>query len=175
MPQLFLEGARPDLRPLPSAQDVRGLRELHFSPERPFYRQWWTYPNYVACDIKRSQVANARIDVTAIPYADNEFDLVICNHVLGYVPEDAKGMRECFRVMKPGYSQCRSTAIASRRSSRHPTCPSRKWSGFAAGTVAVSMGAIFQQSFRRRVSQSSASLQQQTRSRLTGSRSSDRG
>ncbi|MGQ0533424.1 MAG: class I SAM-dependent methyltransferase, partial [Caulobacteraceae bacterium] len=38
----------------------------------------------------------------AMQYPDNEFDAIVCNHVLEHVQEDAKGMAECFRVLKPG-------------------------------------------------------------------------
>ena len=37
-----------------------------------------------------------------IEFADATFDYLICHHVLEHVPDDAQGMRECFRVLKPG-------------------------------------------------------------------------
>jgi len=82
--------------------DVRGKRILHFSAERPFFRQWKRMEGYVAGDIKRSAVANAMVDVTAIQFPNDHFDLVICNHVLEHVPNDRKGIAEIFRVLKPG-------------------------------------------------------------------------
>ncbi|MCX7359345.1 MAG: methyltransferase domain-containing protein [Alphaproteobacteria bacterium] len=82
--------------------DPKDKRVLHFSAERPFFHQWKNNPKYVAGDIKRSAVANAVVDITALTYPDNEFDVIVCNHVLEHVQEDAKGMAECFRVMKPG-------------------------------------------------------------------------
>ena len=85
-----------------SGLDPSGKNVLHFSAERPFFRQWKNNPNYVAGDIKKSAVANAIVDITALTYPDNHFDLIVCNHVLEHVQEDAKGMAECFRVMKPG-------------------------------------------------------------------------
>ncbi|MEZ6024207.1 MAG: methyltransferase domain-containing protein [Hyphomonadaceae bacterium] len=75
---------------------------LHFSAERPFFRQWRNNPSYVAGDIKKSPVANAIVDITALAYPENHFDLLICNHVLEHVQEDHKAMEECFRVLKPG-------------------------------------------------------------------------
>jgi SAM-dependent methyltransferase len=82
--------------------DAAGKNVLHFSAERPFFRQWRLYPGYVAGDIKPSPVANAVVDITQLTYPTDHFDLIICNHVLEHVPEDAKAMAECFRVMKPG-------------------------------------------------------------------------
>jgi SAM-dependent methyltransferase len=81
--------------------DAEGRRVLHFSPEKPFFRQWKHLPTYVAADVKRSRVSNAIIDITAIAFPDNYFDLVICHHVLEHVFDDARGMRECHRVLKP--------------------------------------------------------------------------
>ena len=37
-----------------------------------------------------------------IPYSDNTFDLIICNHVLEHVPNDMLGMKELNRVLKKG-------------------------------------------------------------------------
>lgn len=42
------------------------------------------------------------MDVTDLPFAADHFDLVICNHVLEHVPDDARAMREILRVLKPG-------------------------------------------------------------------------
>lgn len=75
---------------------------LHFSAERPFFRRWKNFPGYVAGDVKRSKVANAIVDITDIQFADGHFDYLICHHVLEHVPDDAKGMRECYRVLKSG-------------------------------------------------------------------------
>ncbi len=45
------------------------------------------------------------MSVTDIQFADNTFDVVLCNHVFELVPDDAQGMREIFRVLKPnGYA-----------------------------------------------------------------------
>ena len=42
------------------------------------------------------------IDLLEIPYSDNSFDWVMCNHVLEHIPDDISAMRELFRVLKPG-------------------------------------------------------------------------
>ena len=41
-----------------------------------------------------------QLDVTNLPYEDNSFDLVICNHVLEHVKDDIKAMTEIRRVLK---------------------------------------------------------------------------
>lgn len=85
-----------------SGFDPRLKNILHFSAERPFFRQWKKLPGYVAGDIKKSRVANATVDITDIQFPYNYFDTIICNHVLEHVPDDKKGMAECFRVLKKG-------------------------------------------------------------------------
>jgi SAM-dependent methyltransferase len=37
-----------------------------------------------------------------LPFLDQQFDLVIANHVLEHIPDDRKAMRELFRVLKNG-------------------------------------------------------------------------
>lgn len=46
----------------------------------------------------RFQVAEA----TSLPFADHQFDLVICAHVLEHLPDPAEGLKEMVRVVKPG-------------------------------------------------------------------------
>lgn len=41
-------------------------------------------------------------DVTNLRYSDNEFDLIICNHVLEHVVDDEKALAELYRVLSPG-------------------------------------------------------------------------
>ncbi len=43
-----------------------------------------------------------QLDVTAIPFDDHHFDIVLCNHVLQQVPDHLLAMRELSRVLKPG-------------------------------------------------------------------------
>jgi SAM-dependent methyltransferase len=42
------------------------------------------------------------MDIHEIPFPDNTFDLVICNHVLEHVDDDQKAMQEIKRVLKNG-------------------------------------------------------------------------
>jgi SAM-dependent methyltransferase len=50
----------------------------------------------------RRRVRIARLDVTAMPFADDTFDLVICNHVIEHVPAWEMLARELHRVVRPG-------------------------------------------------------------------------
>lgn len=42
------------------------------------------------------------INILNIPYDDNTFDLIICNHVLEHIPTDIDAMKELCRVLKTG-------------------------------------------------------------------------
>jgi predicted SAM-dependent methyltransferase len=50
----------------------------------------YTYP---------SQVQD--MNVLNLPFEENTFDLVICNHVLEHIIEDRRAMKEIYRVLKP--------------------------------------------------------------------------
>jgi SAM-dependent methyltransferase len=79
------------------------LRVLHIAPEQCFEERFKQLPNlnYITADIE-SPLATVKCDVQEMPFTDNEFDLVICNHVLEHVDDDRKAMKEILRVMKPG-------------------------------------------------------------------------
>lgn len=98
-----------------SSLDLGDKAVLHFSPERPFFRLWRNNPRYVAGDVKISKVANAVVDITDIRFDDGHFDYLICHHILEHVPEDARGMRECFRVLKPGGTALFSVPLDQER------------------------------------------------------------
>ena len=55
---------------------------------------------YISGDLN-PLLANMKIDITDIKFKNNYFDFIICNHVLEYIVDDRKVMRELFRVLKP--------------------------------------------------------------------------
>ncbi|MDD5712936.1 MAG: methyltransferase domain-containing protein [Smithellaceae bacterium] len=55
--------------------------------------------------VKREDTGNwitARADVTALPFASECFDVVICSEVLEHVPDNVGAVEELVRVLKPG-------------------------------------------------------------------------
>jgi len=76
---------------------------LHVAPEPSLQKVLMTQPtiDYLSADLN-PQLAMVKMDVTDIPYEDNSFDIIICNHVLEHVPDDRKAMAELYRVLKPG-------------------------------------------------------------------------
>lgn len=81
-----------------------GLAILHIAPERLIRQRLkqLDVKEYVMGDLSPSSEEVKRIDVTAIPFPDAHFDLVICNHVLEHVPADSLALAEISRVLVRG-------------------------------------------------------------------------
>lgn len=41
-------------------------------------------------------------DIQALPFGDNQFQLILNSHVLSVVPDDRKALAEMYRVLSPG-------------------------------------------------------------------------
>ncbi len=84
-----------------------GIDVLHIAPERGLmkyfqsnknvnyycgdkFTQGYSYPSFVK-----------DMDIKSIPFEENMFDLILCNHVLEHVIDDKKAMWELCRVLKP--------------------------------------------------------------------------
>ena len=78
-----------------------GKNVLHVAPEQALYKKFRKikFWNYTTLDLS-SPLADVKADITKLPFKDNLFDLVICNHVLEHIPKDLVAMKEIFRVLK---------------------------------------------------------------------------
>lgn len=76
---------------------------LHFAPEQAFYKRFraMKHLDYVTTDLN-SPLADVKADICNLPFKDDEFDMILCNHVLEHIPDDTKAMQELYRVMKSG-------------------------------------------------------------------------
>jgi SAM-dependent methyltransferase len=79
------------------------LKVLHVAPEYCFIKRFKALDNldYTTADLE-SPLADVKMDIMDIPFGDNTFDVVICNHTLEHVDDDLKAMKEFYRVLKPG-------------------------------------------------------------------------
>jgi SAM-dependent methyltransferase len=85
-----------------------GRSVLHIAPEKRLGATLLGagLKSYVAGDLFAEGYRYAdhvqNIDVMDIPFPDDTFDVVICNHVLEHIPTDDVAMKELCRVLKPG-------------------------------------------------------------------------
>lgn len=79
------------------------LRVLHFAPEQAFLKRFKKLKNinYTTTDLN-SPIADVKADICDLPFEDDTYDYIICNHVLEHIPDDTKAMQELYRVLAPG-------------------------------------------------------------------------
>ncbi len=79
------------------------LKVLHFAPEQAFYKRFRKLENldYTTTDLN-SPLADVKADICKLPFEDQSYDVILCNHVLEHIPDDTKAMQELFRVLKKG-------------------------------------------------------------------------
>jgi len=88
---------------LRNAETNSALKVLHFAPEQEFYKRFKKQKNieYTTTDLL-SPLADVKADICNLPFEDNTYDIIFCNHVLEHIPNDTKAMQELYRVLKPG-------------------------------------------------------------------------
>ncbi|TVZ53008.1 methyltransferase family protein [Dokdonia sp. Hel_I_53] len=76
---------------------------LHFAPEQAFYSRFREshHLNYTTTDLN-SPLADVKADICNLPFGENSYDLIFCNHVLEHIPDDTRAMQELYRVLKSG-------------------------------------------------------------------------
>jgi len=76
---------------------------LHIAPEQCFLKRFKKQQNldYITADLY-SPIADVKADICDLPFEENSFDVVFCNHVLEHIEDDKKAMSELYRVLKPG-------------------------------------------------------------------------
>ena len=57
--------------------------------------------DYTSADLF-SPIVDVKADILDLPFEDESFDIIFCNHVLEHIEDDTKAMSELYRVMKKG-------------------------------------------------------------------------
>lgn len=80
------------------------LSVLHFSPEKGLSAALRAQKNltYATSWYEPDRAADFHLDLTDLALPDESWDVIIAYHILEHITEDRKGMREMYRVMKPG-------------------------------------------------------------------------
>lgn len=60
-----------------------------------------THLDYTTTDLN-SPLADVKADICDLPFDDNSYDVIFCNHVLEHIPDDQKAMKELYRILRPG-------------------------------------------------------------------------
>ncbi len=82
---------------------TKSAQVLHFAPEQAFHKRFKIMQNleYTTTDLN-SPLADVKADICNLPFKENSFDVILCNHVLEHIPNDARAMDELYRILKPG-------------------------------------------------------------------------
>ena len=77
------------------------LKVLHFAPESALMNKFKKLKNlsYDTIDLN-SPIADIKADICDLPFLDNSYDFILCNHVLEHIIDDNKAMKELYRVLK---------------------------------------------------------------------------
>ena len=77
------------------------LKVLHFAPESALMNKFKKLKNlsYDTIDLN-SPIADIKADICDLPFLDNSYDFILCNHVLEHIVDDNKAIRELYRVLK---------------------------------------------------------------------------
>ena len=66
---------------------------LHMAPEQCFLSRFKNLKHeYITADLF-SPIADVKADITDLPFEENTFDIIFCNHVLEHIQDDTKAMR----------------------------------------------------------------------------------
>ncbi|OBR63539.1 hypothetical protein A7K91_06180 [Paenibacillus oryzae] len=77
---------------------------LHFAPESKLIEEFRKRgENYITADLMKGR-ADVVADITNLQFKDNQFDWIICNHVMEHIENEGRALLEIKRCLKPGGS-----------------------------------------------------------------------
>ncbi len=76
---------------------------IHFAPEKSLEQMLrnMRLKNYYTADLHMKDV-DYNVDLTNLPFADEQFSFFICSHVLEHIENDIKAIQELYRITKYG-------------------------------------------------------------------------
>lgn len=82
---------------------TKKYKVLHMAPEQSFFQRFRKMKNldYLTADLY-SPIVDVKANILDLPFENESFDVVFCNHVLEHIEDDRKAMSELYRVLKPG-------------------------------------------------------------------------
>ncbi len=104
---LYLQNETDFFKPSKNSEDREtssGLKKvLHMAPEQCFLKRFkkLQHIDLVTADLY-SPIVDVKADILDLPFDDNSFDIIFCNHVLEHIEDDKKAMQELYRVLKKG-------------------------------------------------------------------------
>ena len=77
------------------------IRMLHFAPERALTKVLAGFDQlqYQTSDLDDIECDFPNEDIQKLSFADGEYDLVLCSHVLEHIPDDGAAIRELARIL----------------------------------------------------------------------------
>lgn len=83
--------------------DLLKKKLLHFSPKKGFRSKLnqIALGAYITTDYENEFDADKRLNIEQLEEPDNEYDIIVCYHVLEHIPKDEQAMGELFRILKP--------------------------------------------------------------------------
>ncbi len=89
--------------------EIEGLENLssksvlHFSPPKSLRNKLskTTLKSYTTTDYEGEFDADKKLNIENIEEPDNQYDIIICYHVLEHITKDQLAMYELFRILKP--------------------------------------------------------------------------
>ncbi|MCK0130511.1 methyltransferase domain-containing protein [Flavobacteriaceae bacterium F08102] len=82
---------------------TKPIKVLHMAPEQCFLKRFkkLKHIDLITADLY-SPIVDVKADILDLPFEDDQFDIIFCNHVLEHIVDDQKAMSELYRVLKPG-------------------------------------------------------------------------
>lgn len=84
--------------------NITDVTFIDFAPSKSLQRliKSYSFVQYRSADLYMDDVDD-KVDITEMKiYADNQFDIMLCSHVLEHVQDDLKAMSELHRILKVG-------------------------------------------------------------------------